>query len=168
MNNPLAGMSGILVPEFAPVVIPINLLGAAYIRVDKFGKRFMPEDRPSRHGFGVKEYVLFFDGIIGDFTRIPYFAIFDETTRSKGPLISYGNMKIGWFSWYSGYEWSQDNSKEIEKGWIVKGESIAALAAKLEMKPEDLDATVARYNENCKNQVDPDFGRSKREPDCDR
>jgi len=28
-----------------------------------------------------------------------------------------------WFSWFPGYEWSRDNSKEIEKGWIAKGES---------------------------------------------
>jgi succinate dehydrogenase/fumarate reductase flavoprotein subunit len=81
MNNPLAGLGGIVVPEFDPVVIPINLSGA-YIRVDKFGKRFMAETRPSRHGFGVREYVLYFDGVVGDFTRLPCYAVFDETVRN--------------------------------------------------------------------------------------
>ena len=160
MNNPLAGLGGIVVPEFAPVVIPINIAGSGHIRVDKFGKRFMSENRPSRHGFGVKEFVLYFDGVAGDFTRLPCYAIFDETTRLRGPLASSGR-KFGWFDWFSGYEWSRDNSKEIEKGWIVKGETAAELATKLEMKPADLEATIARYNENCKKQVDPDFDRPK-------
>ncbi len=157
MNNPLAGLGGIVVPEFDPVVIPINLSGA-YIRVDKAGRRFMPETRPSRHGFGVKEFVLYFDGVTGGFTRLPCFAVFDETVRTRGPLTSM--RKFGWFGWYSGYEWSADNSKEIEKGWIVKGESLADLASKLGMKPADLEATVSGYNENCKKKVDPDFGRA--------
>ena len=160
MNNPLAGLGGMVVPEFAPVVIPINIAGSGYIRVDKFGKRFMSENRASRHGFGVKEFVLYFDGVAGDFTRLPCFHIFDETTRLRGPLASTGR-KFGWFSWHSDYEWSRDNSKEIEKGWIVKGETAGELATKLGMKPEDLEATVARYNEDCKNQADPDFGRPK-------
>lgn len=161
MNNPLAGLGGLVVPEFAPVVIPFGLNGAPFIHVDKQGKRFMSENRPSRHGFGVKEYVLFFDGVVGDFTRLPCFTIFDETARTKGPLVSTSRSKFGWFSWHSGYQWSKDNSAEIEKGWIIKGDTIAELAAKLQIKPEDLAATITRYNENCKTQVDPDFNRPK-------
>jgi succinate dehydrogenase/fumarate reductase flavoprotein subunit len=161
MNNPLAGLGGIVVPEFAPVVIPFGLYGAAFIHVDKQGKRFMSENRPSRHGFGVKEYVLFFDGVIGDFTRLPCFTIFDESARTKGPLVSTTRSKFGWFSWHSGYQWSKDNSAEIEKGWIIKGDTIPELAAKLEIKPEDLLATITRYNDNCKAQTDPDFNRPK-------
>jgi len=160
MNNPLAGLGGIVVPEFAPVVIPINIPGSGYIRVDKFGKRFMSENRPSRHGFGQKEFLLYFDGVIGDFTRLPCFTIFDETTRLRGPLAS-SNRKFGWFAWFSGYEWSKDNSKEIEKGWIVKGATAAELGGKLGMKPEDLEATLSRYNEDCKKQVDSIFDRPK-------
>jgi predicted oxidoreductase len=41
----------------------------------------------------------------------------------------------------------------------VKGESLADLAIKLEIKPADLEATVAKYNEYCKNKMDPDFAR---------
>ena len=157
MNNPLAGLGGIVVPEFAPVVIPVSVSGSGYIRVDKFGKRFMSENRPSRHGFGHKEYLMFFDGVVGDFTRLPCYTVFDETSRLKGPLAS--TRKFGWFGWHSGYEWSRDNSKEIEKGWIVKGETVADLAAKVGMKPADLEETITKYNENCKKGVDPDFNR---------
>jgi len=158
MNNPLAGVGGMVVPEFGTVSIPISVAGG-YIRVDKLGKRFMSENRASRHGFGVKEYVLFFDGVIGDFTRLPCYHIFDETARLRGPLSS--SRKFGWFGWHSDYEWSRDNSKEIEKGWIVKGDTVAGLAAKLGMKPEDLEATIKGYNENCAKGVDPEFDRPK-------
>lgn len=160
MNNPLAGLGGIIVPEYDPVVIPVRFPQSRYISVDKFGKRFMSENRQSRHGFGHKEYLLFYDGIVGDFTRLPCFGIFDETTRLSGPLVS-STRKFGWFSWHSGYTWSEDNSVEVEKGWIVKGETAGELAAKLDIEPEDLEATISRYNEHCKNQVDPDFDRPK-------
>jgi succinate dehydrogenase/fumarate reductase flavoprotein subunit len=83
--------------------------------------------------------------------------VFDETVRKKGPLAS--TRKFGWFGWHSGYEWSGDNSKEVGKGWIVKGESLADLASTLGMKPADLEATVTGYNDNCRKKVDPDFGR---------
>ena len=160
MNNPLAGLGGIIVPEFAPISIPFGIMGAPYIHVDKQGKRFMSENRPSRHGFGVKEYILFFDGVIGDFTRLPCYTIFDETARAKGPLVASGR-KFGWFGWYSGYQWSKDNSAEIEKGWIIKAETIGELASKIGIKPEDLELTLIRYNEDCRAQVDPDFNRPK-------
>jgi succinate dehydrogenase/fumarate reductase flavoprotein subunit len=160
MNNPLSGLGGLVVPEFAPVVIPINVPGQGYIRVDKFGKRFMSETRPSRHGFGVKEFVLYFDGVTGDFTRLPCYVIFDETSRLRGPLCPAGR-RFGWFGWFSGYEWSKDNSKEIDKGWIVRGETTGELAARLGMKPDDLGSTMTAYNANCKSGVDPEFGRDK-------
>jgi succinate dehydrogenase/fumarate reductase flavoprotein subunit len=161
MNNPLSGLGGLVVPEFAPVVIPINVVGQGYIRVDKSGKRFMSETRPSRHGFGVKEFVLYFDGVTGDFTRLPCYVIFDETSRLRGPLSSSGR-RFGWFGWFSGYEWSKDNSKEIDKGWIVRGETAAELAGKLGMKPDDLSSTITAYNADCKSCVDPEFGRDEK------
>jgi succinate dehydrogenase/fumarate reductase flavoprotein subunit len=162
MNNPLAGLGGIVVPELAPVVIPISVgAGGGYIRVDKLGKRFMSEDRQSRHGFGQKEYLMFFDGMIGNFTRLPCYTIFDETARLKGPLASSGRA-FGWFATHSGYQWSRDNGKEIEKGWIVKGETVAELATKLGMKSADLEETITKYNENCKKGADPEFNRPAR------
>jgi succinate dehydrogenase/fumarate reductase flavoprotein subunit len=162
MNNALAGVGGIVVPEYAPVVIPITLSGPRHIRVDNAGKRFMPENRQSRHGFGHKEFLFYFDGMTGEFTRLPCYAVFDEGIRARGPLVpSSADRKFGWFSWYSGYEWSKDNGAEIAKGWITKGENAAELATRLKMKPADLEATISRYNESCKNGVDPDFGRPK-------
>jgi hypothetical protein len=162
MNNSLAGLGCMIVPEYAPVMIPASIPGNGYIYVDKTGKRFMNELRDNRHGFGHKEHLLFFDGVLGDFTRIPCYGIFDETTRTRGQIVSGAGFKFGWFSWFIDYQPSRDNSREIEKGWIVKGESFADLAGKLEIKPADLETTVAKYNEYCKNRIDPDFERPGR------
>jgi succinate dehydrogenase/fumarate reductase flavoprotein subunit len=161
MNNSLAGIGCLIVPEFAPVMIPAAMPGNGYIYVDKTGKRFMSELRENRHGFGHKEYLLYFDGVLGEFTRLPCFGIFDENTRVRGPIIS-GGWKFGWFSWFCDYQPSRDNTKEIEKGWIIKGDTLGDLAGKLEIKPADLEASVARYNEHCKSQADPDFSRPPR------
>lgn len=162
MNNSLAGVGCMMVPEFEPVMIPVSIPGNGYILVDKTGRRFMSELRENRHGFGHKEHLLFFDGVIGDFTRIPCYAIFDETTRLRGPVVSGAGWKFGWFGWFGNYQASRDNSKEIEKGWIVKGESLADLATRLEIKPAELEATVAKYNGYCANKLDPDFARPAR------
>jgi succinate dehydrogenase/fumarate reductase flavoprotein subunit len=161
MNNSLAGIGCLMVPEFEPIMIPVNFPGT-YILVDKTGKRFMNENRENRHGFGHKENLLYFDGVIGAFTRLPCFGIFDENARTRGSVAGGGSFKFGWFGWYCEYQGSRDNSKEIEKGWVIKGETLAELATKLEMKPEDLEASIARWNESCKNKNDQDFGRPSR------
>lgn len=162
MNNSLAGVGCLMVPEFEPVMIPVSFPGNAYILVDKTGRRFMNELRDNRHGFGHKENLLYFDGVLGDFTRIPCFGIFDESARTRGNVAGGMAFKFGWFGWFGGYQGSRDNSKEIEKGWIIKGETLADLANKLEIKPAELEASVARWNEQCQNKADQDFGRPAR------
>ena len=178
MNNALAGLGGMVIPPAAPVPIPVSMPGGGgrggapgatpggYICVDKYGKRFMSENQPSRHGFGQKEYLMFFDGINGALSRIPCYYIFDETTRTRSPIGPTGGGGrgggpggggMGWFSNHPTYQWSRDNSAEIEKGWITKGETVADLATKLGMK--ELEATLTKYNENAKKSVDPDFNR---------
>ena len=131
MNNSLAGVGCMMVPEFEPVMIPVSIPGNGYILVDKTGRRFMSELRENRHGFGHKEHLLFFDGVIGDFTRIPCYAIFDETT---GWARSLRAGQFGWFGWFN-YQASRDNSLEIEKGWIIKGESLATWRPGLKSSP---------------------------------
>jgi len=162
MNNSLAGVGCMIVPEYDPVMIPVSFPRNSYILVDKTGKRFMNEMRENRHGFGHKENLLYFDGVLGEFTRIPCYGIFDETARTSGSVAGGMPMKFGWFGWFGNYQGSRDNSKEIEKGWIVKGETLADLANKLEIEPAELEASIARWNENCANGNDSDFGRPSR------
>lgn len=98
-----------------------------------------------------------------EYSRIPSWFIFDEQARQKGPiaLTFYGAHAVGI------YRWSQDNSAEIEKGWILKGDSIEDLACKIaahhhnrgRMDVATLANTIARFNESSEKGEDPDFGR---------
>jgi hypothetical protein len=105
--------------------------------------------------------------------------IFDETGRLAGPigcdsesmLSRMGNTitpkRLGGNTSEWGVKdggWSRDNGVEIEKGWIRKADTIAALARDIggEMRPEALAETVARWNGFCDAGVDSDFGRTDR------
>ena len=58
-----------------------------------------------------------------------------------------------------GYQWSDDNSIEISKGWIIKANTIRELAKKIDVDPDTLEETVKNYNEACKKGHDPECNR---------
>jgi succinate dehydrogenase/fumarate reductase flavoprotein subunit len=99
--------------------------------------------------------LLKFDEERKEYPRNPCYWIFDERRRTAGPLtpLSAGFVKAGY------YDWSPDNSKEIEKGWIKRADSIEELAEATGFPdPAVLVETVRAYNEACAAGVDP-FGR---------
>ncbi|MFC1494873.1 FAD-binding protein [Thermodesulfobacteriota bacterium] len=157
MNNALAGIGAILVDDDDLGRVPVSVsMNAPYILTDQQGKRFMNESIRGRHGLGEKEHLIYFDTLgTQTFTRIPCYAILDSRVL-KRPLSS--SMKFGWYGWYSKYKWSSDNSAEIEKGWIIKGDTIEDLAAKLDIKTDSLQKTFTAYNQFCDTGVDPEFG----------
>ncbi len=134
------------IPHFPPAY--------SYIIVDKYGKRFA-NDVYKVHTFYWE--VVRFDSEKAEFPRIPCHFIFDEKTRTLGPVATQvgapGPIKL--------YEWSHDNTKEIERGWIRKGNTLKELAEKIGVPPANLEETVAKYNQYCKERRDPEFGRHK-------
>jgi succinate dehydrogenase/fumarate reductase flavoprotein subunit len=159
MNNTLGGFGCLVVPEFAPVLINLAMPADSYIFTDKFGQRFMNEKRENRHGFGHKEYQLFFDGVLAEFTRNPWWTVFDDATAKKGPVVYRHGTTFTWFNAHSGYKWSKDNSAEVAKGWILSAADIGELAARMQVKTDILGNTVAKYNDFCKGKADGEFGR---------
>jgi len=149
-------------PEFANIPAWIFLQAQSYVFVDKYGKRFMNETRPSDHGHGWHE-INYYDGNKAEYPRIPWWIVLDEAVRTVGPLtfVEFGGMKLqmGWFGWYAGYSWSADNSAEIEKGWILKGDTIEELAAAMGVDPTTLAGTVTKFNEYAAAGEDADYGR---------
>lgn len=59
----------------------------------------------------------------------PVSLIFDEKTREAGSI---GNQWLSWPTTTEGYTWSNDNLAEIEKGWIIKADTIEELAEKID------------------------------------
>lgn len=161
MNTADAGLGCIVVddPKLGRVAQPLNLR-SPYIYVDQQAKRFINENRPSRHGRGQEEYITFFDTIgTQTFPRVPTYSIGDATSLKTALVNTAGGMSF--FNWYSGYTWSADNSAEIAKGWIVTGATVEELATKLKMDPAQLKATIDTYNSYCDAGADPEFGRPK-------
>lgn len=110
------------------------------ILVGMNGTRFLSESVENRHGKVM---------IGGRWMTMPTseknFVIVDETVLSAGKLS-------GLFS--------EGNVEEIEKGWIVKGETIAELAEKLGMDPAVLENTITTWNSFVDAGVDYQFGRN--------
>jgi hypothetical protein len=92
-------------------------------------------------------------------TPCPMFLIFDHSLFSAGPLYD-KHPSHGWTQIIERYEWSEDNSAELAKGWIKTADSIAGLAAVLGLDPATLADTVIRWNRHCEAKHDTDFGRA--------
>ena len=126
----------------------------SYIVVDKTGKRFKAENQLG--GYSGYWNALAYDTVNYTWPRIPSYWIFDESRRTSGPLI---RNNLGAAGPLGMYDWSKDNSKEIERGWIVKAGSIEELAKKIQLDPAALAAEVQKFNAFVQKGRDEDFGR---------
>jgi len=148
---------GIKVPEFEAALY-ISMGTPGFIYVDKHAKRFVDEKNIEVHaGLLAVDY---YDAEALEYPRIPCYVIFDESTRTAGPVTTSSGRG------YAGrrYKWSSDNSEEIKKGWITKANTIAELAVKLKMKPEELEKTLTKWNEDVKSGKDTLFHRPIEDP----
>ena len=127
-----------------------------FIFVNKYGNRFMNELKNMVH---IKETLelTYFNHDRVEYPNMPFYIIFDETLRAKQPLL----RNSGWNGVHKAYEASADNLAEIEKGWIVKADTIKDLAAKLKIDAAGLEETVAKYNQYLRTGKDVEFGRRK-------
>lgn len=147
------GMIGFTVPGMANgfnVVFPAT----NWFAVDENARRFDNETTHNKHGkvlIGTK-YKQAPDR--------PFYAIFDETVRTAGPIVL--NIEAqghGFNQRVAGYRWSADNSVEIERGWIARADTLAELAAKLGLDAAQLISTAAQFNIACQRGEDHAFGR---------
>jgi hypothetical protein len=141
--------------------LPYHPMKGSYIFVNKYGKRFMPESRRLGHYKGDIE-ACNFDHFHAEYPNMPPYLIFDEDFRKQGPLVpeqNLGPQTLTWMIVHKLYKWSGDNSREIEKGWIIKGDTIEELAEKLGIDGKGLVQSVRIYNEYCRKRLDPDFSR---------
>ncbi|MDA8125976.1 MAG: FAD-dependent oxidoreductase [Deltaproteobacteria bacterium] len=136
--------------------------------VDKRGKRFSSE-RYKGHSFGYE--LTNFDCSVNCYPKVPCYWIFDETRRLHSPLV----LEAGACNPPGGvmgdifYLWSQDNQAEIDRGWIMKADTLEELGAKILADPDNqglmnpavLAATVRQYNGYCETGEDLDFHKDK-------
>lgn len=149
--NAIACPLGYKFPEYESG-FDTHIPGPGYIIVDQCGERFMDE-----YG-GLYTKWLSVSHFIPErleWPRVPCFFVFDEKTRCLGPVshVFGRNRDL--------YQWSADNSMEIERGWILRGNTIVELAEKMHLPAKNkLETTVSRYNQFCAEGMDRDFARS--------
>ncbi len=136
-----------------------------WIVVDTFGRRFMNEFPPAPQDTSARP-LAFFDADLPGYPRIPCYLIFD----SEGKNMEAIGDPLGYPEHFPGgqrYRWSSDNSKEVEKGWILEAPSLPELAAKIRQMPPNkgrmeaavLHNTVEEWNEAVLTGRDGVFNR---------
>jgi succinate dehydrogenase/fumarate reductase flavoprotein subunit len=134
-----------------PVAFPIDFFAPSFLFVDADGHRFADET-----GFEVHDRLRALSNYRPDRDnrpRLPSFAVFDESARLAGPLN-------GLLGTPNSYSWSTDNSAEVERGWIARGESAAELAHAAGLPPDTLNATLETHNAAARAGHDAQFGRA--------
>ena len=147
---------GVKVPEYESA-FERNFFykNGGWLEIDATGNRYYNESY-TWHKQHVKEIVGGHWTDLQTYRSLPIHFICDQKTFENDTIIT------TWMAWpisAHNYEWSSDNSVELEKGWIIKADTIEELAEKIGRDPETLRATVDRYNEMCEKGVDEDFGR---------
>jgi succinate dehydrogenase/fumarate reductase flavoprotein subunit len=127
-----------------------------YILVNKYGRRFMNDTKSLTHTKESLE-LTYFDHEKVEYPNLPFYIIFDETYRRKQPLVAKNTFQ--WNHVHKVVQWSSDNSVEIDRGWILKADTLGELAAKAGIDPAGLQATVLKYNEFCQAGKDAEFKR---------
>ncbi|GAA1931076.1 FAD-dependent oxidoreductase [Microbacterium aoyamense] len=130
----------------------LNLDGGGYAIVDSAGRRYMNEIRQARLAHDVLYEMQEFDPAAGAYTRSPSYYFFDQRRMDAGPLTypDRGVTAVGL------YEWSVDNRKEVDSGWIATGATPLEAAVAAGAEPSDeFDRAIAEYNAACATGEDP-------------
>ena len=143
-------------------------LNEPYIFVNKYGKRWFYESPWPSHNAWV-EFVNF-SSDTAEYKAAPAWIIYDGT--SDKPLLK--PQEKGYLTdpevdmQYWGPDGLSDEETAVEKGWMLRADTIEELAALIaadeensaRMTPEALAETVERFNGFCEKGVDEDFGRA--------
>ena len=147
---------GFRVPEYeAGFILNMSIREGGYMHIAADSKRFINEAYPYYRQH-LKHVVS------GRYEDIPYersqpvHMIFDDSICQNYPLSS---TWVGWNVTTEGYVWDTNNAKELEKGWIMKADTLEELATMMDRDPATVVAEVERYNSMIDKGVDEDFGR---------
>jgi succinate dehydrogenase/fumarate reductase flavoprotein subunit len=128
---------------------PLLFFGPGHLLVDPDGRRFLAETGREPHDSM---------RMIGDYLpdrlnqpSLPAVVIFDRAMLEMGPLCIFRAPGRS--------DWSADNARELELGWIHQAGSVAELAAQLDIPEQSLTATIEGYNAAAVAGVDADFFR---------
>ncbi len=141
---------------------------ATMIYVNGHGKRFMDEYTSLTHSKSTLPLFAFSGSMVecrsatAHYDNEVIYEIVDQAAFDSGSLGNAGSS-CSWAMFFDadnyGYVWSYDNQEELKKGWIVKADTIEALAQTIGLNPQVLAETVQTYNDGCAAGID-EFGRN--------
>ena len=140
-------------PDF-PTAFGVGF-GESSLIVDQSATRFAAETQLGGYD-GIWNAVQY-DPANNTWPRIPAYLIFDEKRRLDSRLVPTAFGAAGPIGMYA---WSEDNSAEIERGWITRANTIAGLASKLDLDADTLDRETVKFNNYARRGEDADFGRA--------
>lgn len=158
MNNYAGPSMALKVPEvrttFSMQALHFSkVVPGGMIVVGPDGRRFADEKFKTRHG-----KVPVNGRWLPLSTPCPMFMVVDHRLFAAGPLYD-AHPSHGWTQIVERYAWSEDNSREVAKGWIKAADTVPLLAALLGVDAKTLSDTVARWNRCCDEGRDLDFDR---------
>mgnify|MGYP001185503853 CR=1 FL=1 len=158
MNNYAGPSMAIKVPDF-PATMSVQALHfskeypGGMIIVGPDGRRFYDEKFKHRHG------KVPINGVWSPMhVPTPMYMIFDQDMMSAAPIYN-KNPNRGWVPVIEKYDWSDDNSAELEKGWIKKADTMEDLAGIIGLDAGALKATIERWNAQMADGTDADYDR---------
>ncbi|HTP21388.1 MAG TPA: FAD-binding protein [Solirubrobacteraceae bacterium] len=137
-------------PDF-PAAFTLDVHAPSFIYVDGDGRRFADET-----GWEVHDRVRALTAYLPrrpNRPRMPGWIVFDETARLAGPLHGIVGSP-------NRYDWSPDNSAEVEAGWIARGADATELTAATGLDPAILQSTLGDYAAAVSRRRDDEFGRA--------
>lgn len=143
MDNPSGPDLNFYDPEtkaYFGYTLAMTLGSRTAVFVGPDGTRFIDEATMTKHGkmytHGTYQTAI---------SALPAYAVFDDAALKAGKICS--------------SFWSDDNTDEIEKGWIKKADTLEELAEIIGVPAENLVKTVGRYNWYCEQGEDYEFNR---------
>ena len=127
-----------------------------WLWLDKYGKRFMNEQRGGQHGMA-RQDMFYFDGKKLEWPRLPMWLFFDQQCRENANFGKYSTYDQ-WLSMIGGYTWDPQLNDAIEAGLCFQGDTVEDIAEKMGIDPDSLKAELERYDTYCTQGFDP-FGK---------
>ncbi|MDO8212649.1 FAD-binding protein [Conexibacter sp. CPCC 206217] len=157
--NHLHGSYGYRLPDVAVAIrhAVAGPRGAAqkmpWIVVDGTGQRFMNEYPPASQDTPIRDLIRF-DPDTQTYPRIPAYLVFDEEGRKNGPIGRPAMKDVA-----SAYEWSRDNLREVERGYIKVAQTIEELAQAIGAPVGNVERTLSDWNRDARGESDDQYGR---------
>lgn len=97
------------------------------------------------------------------YTNLPMFMVVDAKRLQEAPLFTAATSAAGnhWANVHKLYSWSDDNQTEVEKGWVIKADSLDELATKMGIDAAGLKETVESFNAAVVAGADSEFDRTE-------